>query len=371
MFISVNGKAKKVLEIFAGGTDGKAHNVKELFGSVDGIARLLYSSTPATTTGFDMFSWAEIKQLANEGKLLEYFNLYDKVTVKLKTPLEKTLTFSSMVSNIDGTSASITVPQKQTEMQFQIVELTATKMRLMTPRANVLGAQDFTVWYEDGAYSNPPTRWYRYANDFMNSKNSAKSYLGDIWGLCGIYNSLRLVQDSLPDDLVSVLSVCARPIISWEYNSTQTGINKVYDEDLKVRQLTTSVLNRSGRVDEEAGLIYPVITESYFPTTVSDYMYYITLPEEYDNYENRKKLVKNGVFEGCKFLDYKLYNDDLYVQSYCYAPEISCAYSKGMTNSEYSSWNSLTGTKKMASKYLEIPSGCTHMFPEIVIEADA
>lgn len=365
MFVSVNGKAKKVAEIFAGGTDGKAHSIKELFGSVDGIAKLLFASTPASTNGFDLFTWAEIKQLANEGKLLEHFNLYDKVIVKLKTPLEKDLSIRMTEHN-----TYVTVPQKQTEMQFQIVELTETKMRLMTPRANILGSQSFSLRTQYSPNTVLPDKWKQYAIDFTNSNNSARSHLSDIWGLCDVYNSLRLIQDSLPDDFVNVLSVCARPIISWQKNAAGTSIVKTYDEDLRVRQLTTNKLSKTYTTNEETGISYPVINESYFPTTVSDYLYYITLPEEYDTYTQRQYMVKSGAFDGWKFLDYKEYGSNVYVHSYCYAPEASCAYSKGMTNSELSTYTSI-GQKKTAPKYLEIPGDANHLFPEVIIEADA
>ena len=365
MFVSVNGKAKKVVEIFAGGTDNKAHSIKELFGSVNGIAKLLYSGIPSATTGFDLFTWAEIKQLANEGKLLEHFNLYDKVTVKLKTPLETKL---SLYAPAMGTKS---ISQKQTEMQFQIVELTETKMRLMTPRANILGAQDCSIQCNYSSTTAMADRWIQYAKDYTNDAQQARDNIADIWGLCGVYNSMKLIQNSLPDDLVNVLSVCARPIISWQADSFGTSRIITYDEDLKVRQLTSSVMSRGVKADQETGLYYPLIHESYFPTTVSDYLYYISLPEEYDTYESRQYIAQSGGFDGWKFLDFQEWNN-VYLVSYCYAPEISCAYSKGMTSSEYSTWNSLSGLKKTPSKYLDIPSTtASHLFPEIIIEADA
>lgn len=365
MFVSVNGKAKKVVEIFAGGTDNKAHSIKELFGSVNGIAKLLYSGIPSATTGFDLFSWEEIKQLANEGKLLEHFNLYDKVTVKLKTPLESKL---NLYTPEMGTKS---ISQKQTEMQFQIVELTETKMRLMSPRANVLGAQDFDIKCSYSYNYAMAEKWIQYAKDYGNDAQKARDNIADIWGLCGVYNSMRLIQDSLPDDLVNVLSVCARPIISWKSNTAGTSRIITYDENLRVRQLTSSVMSRGVKTDEETGTFYPLIHESYFPTTVSEYLYHISLPEEYDTYEGRKYIAQSGGFDGWKFLDYKEWNN-AYLQSYCYAPEISCAYGKGMTSSEYSTWNSLSGIKKTPSKYLDIPtSTASHLFPEIIIEADA
>lgn len=361
MFISVNGKAKKVLEIFAGGTDNKAHSVKELFGSVNGIAKLLYSGVPAATNGFDMFTWGEIKQLANEGRLLDYFNLYDKVTVKLKTPLEKTLDIYT--TDIGST---IKVPQKQTEMQFQIVELTDTKMRLMTPRANILGTQDFSIRVSTGAVL--PDKWMTYAANYAGNTNQARANIKDIWGLCGVYNSLKLIQNSLPDDLVNVLSVCARPIIKWEKDGVTNNIIKEYDEDLRVRQLTTNEFSKGASVTVD-GVTYPTINKSYFPTTIGDYLYYITLPEEYDTYENRKYLVKSRMFDGWKFLDY---DDDYttYTQSWCCSPEASCAYSKGMTTSaEISEYSSVGYIKNGKGTSIPIASA-NHLFPEIIIEAD-
>ena len=90
MFVSVNGKAKEVKEIFAGGSDGLAHKVNEVFGSVNGVAKLVYTNAPHEHNAFDNYTWAEIKQLADEGKLLENFNRFDKVNIKLKQPLVET-----------------------------------------------------------------------------------------------------------------------------------------------------------------------------------------------------------------------------------------------------------------------------------------
>lgn len=363
MFISVNGKAKRVVEIFAGGTDGKAHSVKELFGSVDGIARLLFASTPPATNGFGLFTWAEIKQLANEGKLLEHFNLYDKVTVQLKTPLENELSIY-----MTEHSKTVKVAQRQTEMQFQIVELTATKMRLMTPRANVLGVQSSNIRVLYSATTAIAEVWKQYAIDYTNNTNSARSNIKDIWGLTTMYNGLKTVQNALPDDLVNVLSVCARPITSWTKDSLSGKINITYDEDMKVRQLTTNKMSKTTKTVD--GIVYPVINESYFPTTVGDYLYYINLPEEYDTYTQRQYMAKQGMFDGWKLLDYEVNDGKTYKQSWCLAPEASCAYSKGMTTtSEISTYNSLGSIKK--DKDANVPTGeANHMFPEIIIEAD-
>lgn len=369
MFVSVNGKAKKVIEIFAGGTDNKAHKITELFGSVDGIARLLFSSAPATTNGFDMFTWAEIKQLANEGKLLEHFNLYDKVTVQLKTPLEKDLLlYSSAVYDADGNpnTSTLTIPQKQTYMIFQIVELTETKMRLMTPRANVFSRVTAKIPIASTSESNSKFKYF--CGDWYNGRNQAKSYVPNMWGLSPAYTAYKEIQNLLPDDLVDVLSVCTRPLIKWE-KDTLGNLTTEFDEDMKVRPLSTNKFTRTNVTDEETGMIYPKVTESYFPTSISEYFYHIQLPEKYDIYDNWVKLAK-GLYGGWTIFQSCEADGNTYTMQNCQSPEASCAYNKGMTSSELSTYNALTYIKETAYKDYPV-LGCNDIIPEIIIEADA
>ena len=367
MFVSVDGKAKKVLEIFAGSSNGKAQRVTELFGSVNGIARLLFSAEPPVTNGFDSFSWAEIKQLANEGKLLENFNLYDRVTVKLKTPLEKSLTFYSLLKP-DGTTSNVTVEQRQTDMVFQIVELTETKMRLMCPRASVLGLADFDPPIDYHEYMD--SRYKLYASNFESNTNYARSYFNDSWGMSKMYDTLKIIQNSLPDDLVNVISIMGRPMISWEKNSVTNSIVKGYDDDFKVGQLSSNKFSKSIKTGED-GIMYPVINESYFPTTITDYLYHITLPEEYDTYENRKKIV-TSYFSGFHLPDHELYGDKYFTQSYCTAPMMSCAYTRGLTtNAEYNTFSPYNAGQIITpTKQSENSNAHEAVFPEIVIKAD-
>lgn len=371
MFVSVDGKARKVVEIFAGSSNGKACRVTELFGSVNGIARLLFSAEPPATNGFDAFTWAEIKQLANEGKLLEHFNVYDRVTVQLKTPLVK----EQLGFYLDNVSKQVYADQKQTEMVFQIVELTETKMRLMCPRVNVLGTTRFDM--PNGSSSNISDRGKQYSSDFANNKNYARTYFKDAWGFTKAYDDMKIIQNALPDDLLDVLSIVGRPLITWEKDAITGSLTRGYDEDLKVRQLTTNKLSKSIRKGED-GVNYPVINESYFPTTITDYLYHIKLPEEYDTYESRKAIVKRAysgftILKNCRLTSTSSTSSTSYYISYCKAPEISCAYSRGFTTTtEYNEY-SAGGAGQIVEDVNNgaLPYDCYVLFPEIIIEADA
>lgn len=339
MFISVNGKAKKVAEIFAGGTDGKAHKVTQLFGSVDGVAKQLFTVAPAETNGFDTYTWADIKQMANDGQLLEHFNLYDRVTIKLKTPLE-----SELNVYLTGYGVYKKMPQKQYEMVFQIVELTEIKMRLMCPRVNALGI----------------------ASTNITSSSYPQEYISKAWGMTPMYTALKTIQSALPDDLTSVLSICERPMIYYGRHPITEKVIVEYDEDMKVRQLTTSEF-LGGYNSSNPNVVYPIIVKSYFPTTVGEYLYHIQLPEEYDTYEQRRYMVK-WLFDGFKFLDHKSTGSS-YTQSWCDAPYASCYFSKGiLTNDEFDDYND--SGRVLNGLPINVPTSCNTIFPEIIIEKD-
>ena len=383
MFVSVDGKAKEVAEIFAGGTDGKAHKVTELFGSVNGIAKQLWTSTPPEPNGFDKFTWAEIKQLANEGKLLEHFNLYDRVMVKLKTPLT-----GEIRMYMSGHGIYENVPQYQDEMLFQIIELTETKMRLMCPRVTALGNANATITplsyggaaYEPGVdITDPETdSGSTWLNDFKYNEGMARETVHLAWGLfagaSAPYPKLKAIQNALPDDLLDVLSVCAKPLSL--YKRHHILVDKLYteQEDMKVRQITTNKLRR-GLDTSDYWTLYPIVYESYYPDTVGEYLYHIRIPAEYDTYAQRRYLV-NSLFGWTFFLDYtqEMYDNvhtpsrAMIYSSISDAPYVSCYYSKGITtNEEYERWLDGGGVYNM--KNLPMNAYGT-VFPEIVLAAD-
>lgn len=383
MFVSVDGKAKEVAEIFAGGTDGKAHKVTELFGSVNGIAKQLWTSTPPEPNGFDKFTWAEIKQLANEGKLLEHFNLYDRVMIKLKTPLT-----GEIRMYMSGHGIYENVPQYQNEMLFQIIELTETKMRLMCPRVSAVGNANATITplsyggaaYEPGVDITDPetTSGATWLDDFKYDKGVARDTVHLAWGLFGgstaPYGKLKAIQNALPDDLLDVLSVCAQPLSL--YKRHHILIDKLYteQEDMKVRQITTNKLRR-GIDTSDYWTLYPIVHESYYPDTVGEYLYHLRIPEEYDTYEQRKYLV-GSMFDSTFFLDYtqEMYDNvhtpsrAMIYSSVCSAPYASCYHSKGITtNEEYEKWLDAGGVHNVKN----LPMNCYGtVFPEIIIAAD-
>lgn len=383
MFVSVDGKAKEVAEIFAGGTDGKAHKITELFGSVDGIAKQLWTTTPPEPNGFDKFTWAEIKQFANEGKLLEHFNLYDRVMIKLKTPLTNTLRLY-----MTGHGIYENVPQYQDEMLFQIIELTETKMRLMCPRVSVLGMADVTMVPRSdvGVAPDPPVNITNpntgsastWEHDFQYNKDGARQMVGYAWGLfrdpTDAYTKLKTIQDALPDDLLDVLSVCARPLSLWKRHHILVDQLYVEQEDMKVRQITTNKLRR-GIDTSDYWTLYPIVYESYYPDTVGEFLYHIYIPEEYDTYEQRKYMVKS-LFGRAFFLDYtyEVYDNvhtpsrAMIYSSVCSAPYASCYHSKGITtNADYENWLGCGGVSNVKN----LPGNASGtVFPEIIIAAD-
>lgn len=363
MFISVDGKSQEVTDIFAGGKDGKAHRITEMFGSVDGIAKLVYSIEEEEPNGFDQFTWAEIKQLANEGKLLEHFKQFDRVTIKLKEPLRRDVQFY-----IKNYGIYETVPQVQNEMMFQIAEVTETSMRLMSPRVCALGtASSYVPNNTNNASAGEGTKFYYFTSDYKNNKGYARNYVGDAWGMTDMYDALKTIQNALPDDLLEVLSICERPMISYGKHTITGNTVMKFDEDMRVRQLTDNILSKDIDTSNDE-IFYPIIKRSYFPTSVTEYMYYIRMPEKYDTYEQRLYSAKSH-YSGYSLLDHskKIHSDGAYImQSYCQAPYATWGFTKGITNNDdYTKYNSIGSTVNTygGGSYFTI-------FPEILIEAD-
>lgn len=361
MFISVDGKAKKVTDIFAGMADGKAHRITELFGSVNGVAKQVYT-IEKETNAFDQFTWAEIKQLANEGKLLEHFNQFDKVVIKLKEPLRQ-----SVYMGTEGT-----IDLVQSEMMFQIAEVTETKMRLMCPRASALyGSSDLTISNKSIDATN---KWYYFATSF-EAGGTAYSNVKHGWGLSTAYDRLKALDNAFPDDFRDVLSVVARPLISWTKNSITGGDLITYDEDMRVTQVSDDIFKKGSTDVSNPNIVMPVIAQSYYPTSVAEFTYYISLPPELDTYEMRRKLTKS--FGYLKLFDFTGKRVEVSLRNYEYrvkrtyldSPYASCYFGKGITtNAEYTAYNSAGVSKNDYSYNLSTAFG---IFPEVVIEADS
>jgi hypothetical protein len=265
MFISIDGKSKQVKEIFAGGKDGLAHRIKELFGSVDGVAKLIFEEE-TEENGFSKFTWAEIKQLATDGLLLEHFAVGDTVTIKLKQNLVNTVSYTN--GNI------YTFMQK--ELPLKIIELTETKMRLMCPIATVLTGK-FNLWKESGRKD----RWEDVIEhlNHMGSYSSMLNFAKDCWGLNSGYDRLKEIDNALPDDFRDALSICARPIIDYKRFSTGQQLT-TYDEDLRVRQITDDLWET--RINKE-DIPYTVdLLQTYYPRNKSAHFKYYNVSDDFN-----------------------------------------------------------------------------------------
>lgn len=251
MFVSIDGKAKEVKEIFAGGSDGLAHKVNEVFGSVNGVAKLIYTNAPHEHNAFDDFTWAEIKQLAGEGRLLEYFNRFDKVNIKLKQPL---------VEVHDG------ITFYQDMLPMVVSEISETGMRLVS-------------------YIATPYRFlFRIDNELYASyiKSSLKDRdvpvgTSQIWGMCsGLYNSIKEIDNALPTDMREVLTDFA-PLYKYEYYTDEEGRQRLREEydDCRVRQITSNGYSYHREYVKERDRYEYILDTSYFARTESGYKKYI------------------------------------------------------------------------------------------------
>ena len=256
MFVSVNGKAKEVKEIFAGGSDGLAHKINEVFGSVNGVAKLIFSSAPKNHNAFDDFTWAEIKTLADEGRLLEYFNRFDKVDIKLTEPLV------GYRSETDTTWYQDTIP-------MVISEISATGMRLV---AHIATPYRYVFHINNATYTDS------IKNSTSTSENTTVSV--DTWGMCNeLYNGIKSVDNALPNDMRDVLTDFA-PIIDYGFYTDEEGktrLRTTYD-DCRVRQCTSCGYSYHQAYIEDRGRNEYVLDTTYFPRTKSGYLKYI--PQE-------------------------------------------------------------------------------------------
>ena len=266
MFVSVDGKAREVKEIFAGGPDGLAHKISEVFGSVDGVAKLIFTSAPHEPNAFDELTWAEIKTLADAGRLLEFFNKGDKVNIKFKTPIAGT--YHMFGHDCDWL---------QDAMTLQIVELTETGMKLVAYNA-------LPLWYN--VYMESDSNCARFLADCENGSSSNWNRWIDyrFWGLIqGAYKSCHELDEKLPDDFRDVL-VDFEPCITWEHyldEEEKNRLRKVYD-DCRVRQITKSYYEYHREFVEENDRYEYILDFSVYPRSESVYKKYS--PEEIRTY---------------------------------------------------------------------------------------
>ncbi len=265
MFVSVDGKAKEVKEIFAGGADGLAHKISEVFGSVDGVAKLIFTSAPHEPNAFDDLSWEEIKMLADAGRLLEFFHKGDKVNIKFKTPIEGS--FHMFNKDCDWLQDGITL---------QICELTETGMKLVAYNATPLF---HNVSIEDD--SNCQT----FMRDLANSSSNWNRWLDyRFWGLDkGAYNSCHMIDEKLPDDFRDVL-VDFEPCIEWSHyldHENKNRLRKTYD-DCRVRQLTKSYYEYHREFVEENDRYEYILDFTMYPRSEATFKKYA--PESIRSY---------------------------------------------------------------------------------------
>ena len=306
MFISVDGKSKEVKEIFAGGKDGLAHKIKEVFGSVNGVAILIFKEE-TEENGFKTFSWSEIKQLATDGLLLEHFAIGDTVTIKLKQNLTSTITYGK-----------VTVDLIQKELPLKIIELTETKMRLTCPVATILTG-NFNLWKESGRAD----KWEDVIEELniMGSYSSMLNFAKDCWGLNSGYDRLKEIDNALPDDFRDALSICARPIIDFKKYSTGQKV-KTYDEDLRVRQITDDLWET--RINKEDVPYTVDLLQTYYPRNKSAHFKYYNVPEDFklDSWMNLQ-----GILKIVPFTQYSNDGSTFYMK-YTDSPEVAINWNR-------------------------------------------
>ena len=256
MFVSVDGKAREVKEIFAGGSDGLAHKVKEVFGSVDGIANTVYTDSPYPYNAFNEFTWAEIKQLADEGRLLDYFHQYDVVDIKLTEPLV----------GAEGTEYEY----YQDRLPMTVSQICETGMQLV--------ARISTPY----TWRCTPTNIY--LQKIMDSTEEGRwtTVPYDVWGtLEGLYDACKKVHDVLPEDMKEVLNV-NKALIKYEYGYDEEGKYRLmskYDNTLRVRQVTTCDFEYDRVYNEEKDRLEYRLLNGYYDNH-SKAAYFKYVPEK-------------------------------------------------------------------------------------------
>lgn len=350
MFISVDGKAKEVKEIFAGGSDGKAHKIKELFGSVNGIAKLIYKEQKETNA-FDQFTWAEIKQLANEGKLLEHFNLYDRVTIKLTRPVEKEYNYTKT----NGATSYMT--QRQNTLVLQITALTETSMRLSSPYVSI-----FTKGVETGYFKNDGiTPWTetKTTKEFYENSSSVTITTEDSGISC-----YWQINDALPEEIKAVATPTAVDVVRKTVTYS-TGGSQTTNDTCYVRNISDPI-NWSVTTHKEDLPYWYEITETQFPRSRSAYLYHWIIPEDYKSCGREP--------QGRTFL-YSTSGTEYYRNYYITnSPQVSYSHTDKYASPGNGGIISLPSGERVPSTSLDprYYGGLVYDFiPEINIEADA
>ena len=256
MFVSVDGKAREVKEIFAGGTDGLAHKVKEVFGSVDGTANTIFTDSPYPHNAFNDFTWAEIKQLADEGRLLEYFNKYDVVDIKLKEPL---VGYPGTDSEYYQDRLPMTVSQIGPN-GMQLVARISTPLTWRVTPINIY-LQKIMDSCQEGHWTTVPD---------------------DVWATFeGMYDACKAVTDRLPDDMAEVCNN-HKALIQYEYGYDEEGKYKLmskYDNKVKVRQVSTCDFEYDRVYNEEKDRMEYRLLKSFYDNH-SKAAYFKFVPED-------------------------------------------------------------------------------------------
>ena len=264
MFVSVDGKAREVKEIFAGGADGLAHKIGEVFGSVNGVAKLIFTCAPHEPNAFDNLSWEEIKLLADAGRLLEFFNKGDKVNIKFKTPIEGQ--YHMFNHWCDWLQDGITL---------QICELNEYGMKLVAYNATPL----FTNFYMEDR-----TKTATLMHDCEHFSGNWNRWLDyRFWGLLDAYNACHELDIRLPDDMREVLKDF-EPCIEWSHyldHENKNRLRKVYD-DCRVRQLTQNYYAFHREFVEENDRYEYILDFTVYPRSESVFKKYS--PEEIRKY---------------------------------------------------------------------------------------
>lgn len=354
MFVSVDGKAKEVKEIFAGGSDGKAHKITEAFGGVDGVAKRMYTSEKETNA-FDEFTWAEIKQLANEGKLLEHFNKYDRVTIKLTDLLQREYTY------INNEEEWCKFTAKQDKLILQITDLTETSMRLSSPYATVLSKSIATGVYTNNGFapwtvSTTTTAPFEEGSSItVTTTNYENSFY---W----------MINDVLPEDIKAVAKGYEMIRETVAYSSG----GKADTKDLCYVRNISEPINFVVTQNKDTLPYTYEITETQFPRKQSGYMYHIKTPEDFQKFLNSGTRYQGGCGRGRTFLYSTGSSDTKRQYFYSDAPEVSYSWTDKYTRPD--------GSIKILRSYYyanqqKLPehfsgSESWDYIPEISIEAD-
>lgn len=279
MFVSVDGKAREVKEVFAGGTDGLAHKIDEIYGSVDGVAKLVYSSAIREPNAFDQLTWAQIKELADAGLLLEHFKKGDKVDIKFKESIDTVVNRGNPTRVI------------QDGITMQVDEVTENGMRLVSYTALPLA---YTFRIDNDLFKSDEIR--------VASWNPGKPSWTDheYWGLCAtLYDCCKTIDNILPDDMREVLHDYAPCYIYENYidHENKERFREVYD-DCRVHQVTTCGYKYHKEFVEENNRNEYILDFTHYPRSEQQFKKYF--PEEL-----RKDTLFNDVRCGVSWSYYK------------------------------------------------------------------